>query len=308
MRLAALQARHFQFLILNILKHLIVHDGDWHVTSRQPTGKKDQFRHGTSSDKKGCSKGGVVGVPHFDGMTVDGVAVVAIEPRASPPNLSCQTGQICNESALDCAGPMRYRHRVWAMLGHRWSMRIMGLLNWVKSLFYRAPPSRAGVSPFQPDTGPARLIVLRHAEKTGDKRDRNLSPAGQERAMRLAPYVLETFGRPDFLIAAKSSDRSRRPVETIEPLAAAVDLEIKSKFDDDEVDALVAALGKKQDYRSKFGVISWRHSDIPRLVATLGAPAHTVPSKWSETDYTTLVDISYSSDSKVTAKRRSMPF
>ena len=100
------------------------------------------------------------------------------------------------------------------------AMRIMGLLNWFKSLFFRAPTS-AGVSPFRPDTGPARLIVLRHAEKTGDRRDRDLSPAGHERAMRLVPYVLETFGRPDFLIAAKSSDRSRRPVETIEPLAAA---------------------------------------------------------------------------------------
>jgi hypothetical protein len=187
-------------------------------------------------------------------------------------------------------------------------MRIMGLLNWIKSLFLTAPTLLAGVSPFRPDTGPARLIVLRHAEKTGDRRDRNLSPAGHERAMRLVPYVLETFGRPDFLVAAKSSDRSRRPVETIEPLAAAVSLEIQSKFDDDEVDALVAALSEKRAYRSKFGVISWRHSDIPRLVACLGAPADTIPGEWSESDYATLVDISYSSGSKVTANRLTMPF
>jgi hypothetical protein len=187
-------------------------------------------------------------------------------------------------------------------------MHIMGLLTWFKSLFRRAPTSLAGVSPFRADTGPARLIVLRHAEKTGDRRDRNLSPAGHERAMRLVPYVLETFGRPDFLIAAKSSDRSRRPVETIEPLAAAVGLEIKSKFDDDEVDALVAALGEKRAYRSKFGVISWRHSDIPSLVATLGAPADTFPGEWRESDYTTIIDITYSSGSKVTAKQLTMPF
>ena len=184
----------------------------------------------------------------------------------------------------------------------------MGLLNWFKSLFFGAAPTLPGVSPFRPDTGPARLIVLRHAEKTGDKRDRNLSTAGHERAARLVPYVLETFGRPDFLIAAKSSDRSRRPVETIEPLAAALGLEIKGKFDDDEFDGLVAALGAKPAYRSKFGVISWRHSDIPNLVATLGAPADTFPAEWGESDYTTLVEITYSSDSKVTAKRLTMPF
>ncbi len=184
----------------------------------------------------------------------------------------------------------------------------MGLLHWFKSLFFGAPAALPGVSPFQPDTGPARLIVLRHAEKTGDRRDRNLSPAGHERAARLVPYVLESFGRPDFLIAAKSSDRSRRPVETIEPLAAALGLEIKSKFDDAEVDALVAALGEKRAYRSKFGVVSWRHSDIPRLVATLGAPADTFPGHWDEADYTTMVEISYGSGSKVTARRLTMPF
>ncbi|MFM9943362.1 MAG: hypothetical protein ACKVP7_28185 [Hyphomicrobiaceae bacterium] len=150
--------------------------------------------------------------------------------------------------------------------------------------------------------------MLRHAEKTGDRRDRNLSPAGHERAARLVPYVLETFGRPDFLIAAKSSDRSRRPVETIEPLAAALGLNIKSKFDDEEVDALVAALGEKGSYRGKFGVISWRHSDIPRLVASLGAPAGTLAAEWDESDYTTLVEIIYSSGGKVTAKRLTMPF
>ena len=201
----------------------------------------------------------------------------------------------------DALWPSRLGH----MLGEK---RIMGLLNWFKSLLFGAPTALPGVSPFRPDTGPARLIVLRHAEKTSDRRDRNLSPAGLERAARLVPYVLETFGRPDFLIAAKSSDRSRRPVETIEPLAAALGLEIKGKFDDDEFDGLVAALGAKPAYRSKFGVISWRHSDIPNLVATLGAPADTFPAEWGESDYTTLVDISYSSDSKVTAKRLTMPF
>ncbi|MEQ1613617.1 MAG: phosphoglycerate mutase family protein [Hyphomicrobiaceae bacterium] len=184
----------------------------------------------------------------------------------------------------------------------------MGLLNWFKSLLFGPPKAQPGVTPFPPDMGPARLIVLRHAEKTGDKRDRNLSPAGHERAARLVPYVLETFGRPDFLIAAKSSGRSRRPVETIEPLATALGLEIKSKFDDDEVDDLVEALGGKQAYRGTFGVVSWRHSDIPRLVAALGAPDGILPDGWNEGDYTTVVEITYLSSGQVTASRLTMPF
>ncbi len=203
---------------------------------------------------------------------------------------------------------MRYALCDRAMQAVAGGMSIMGLLSWLKSLLFGAPKAQPGVSPFEPDTGPKRLLVLRHAEKTGDKRDRNLSAAGTERAARLVPYVLETLGRPDFLIAAKSSDRSRRPVETIEPLAAALGLEIKSKLDDDEVAELVATLGEKRAYRSTFGVISWRHSDIPRLVAALGAPADTMPSEWGDADYTTIIDISYGPGSKVSATRLTMPF
>lgn len=192
--------------------------------------------------------------------------------------------------------------------GPGWATRIMGFLTWLKSLFFRAPSALPGVSPFRPEAGPTRLIVLRHAEKTGDRRDRSLSSAGHERAARLVPYILETFGRPDFLIAAKSSDRSRRPVETIEPLGAALGLEIKSKFDDDEVGELVADLGDKRPYRGNVGVISWRHSDIPRLVVALGAPADILPREWAESDYTTVVEINYGSGSTVTARRLTMPF
>ncbi len=184
----------------------------------------------------------------------------------------------------------------------------MGLLTWLQTLIFGTPSAQPGASPFSPGAGPARLIVLRHAEKTGDKRDRNLSPAGHERAERLAPFVIETFGRPDFLIAAKSSKRSRRPVETIEPLAAALGLKIKCKFDNDEVEALVASLGEKGAYRGKFGVLSWRHSDIPRLVAALGAPADTFPGEWDEGNYTTIVEISFGSGATVTAKLTAMPF
>jgi hypothetical protein len=122
--------------------------------------------------------------------------------------------------------------------------------------------------------GPARLIILRHAEKTADKQDRNLSPAGRERAAQLVRYIPE----------------------------------IKSKFDDDEFDALIVALGEKGAYRGKFGVISWRHSNMLRLVAGLGSPINTLPVEWDDADYTTLIDISYGTDGKVTAKRLTMTF
>lgn len=184
----------------------------------------------------------------------------------------------------------------------------MSFLSWLKSLIFGAPRATPGQSPFATGMGPVRLVVLRHAEKTGDRRDPHLSAAGSKRAQALVGYLPATFGAPDFLIAARTSDRSRRPVETLEPLAVATNLAINEKFDDEEVDELVALLGEKKRYRGKSGIVSWRHSDIPRLVAALGAPAGTLPGDWDADDYTTLVDITYGGDGSVTARRLRMPF
>ena len=68
----------------------------------------------------------------------------------------------------------------------------------------------------------SRIVLMRHGEKAGDPEDIHLSEEGQERAERLATYIPQTFGRPDFIFAADRSKRSIRSIETAEPLAAAV--------------------------------------------------------------------------------------
>ena len=183
----------------------------------------------------------------------------------------------------------------------------MGLFEWLRRLFTRAPEAPFGVSPFPPGTGPSRLIVLRHAEKSGDKRDPHLSLVGRRRAELLVKYVPATFGQPQFLIAARTSNRSRRPVETLEPLAAALALEITAKLDDDDIADLLGALRDKQRYRGKLGIICWRHSELPRLLRALGAAPETFPSPWDENDYTTFIDITYPGNGEARAKRLTMP-
>lgn len=177
---------------------------------------------------------------------------------------------------------------------------IRRLVSWLLGRPYSA-------SPFPPGTGPARLVVLRHAEKTGDKRDPHLSPAGRVRAERLVEYIPATFGQPNFLIAARSSKRSRRPVATLEPLAAALGLEVRAKIDDDDVDDLIRMLRDKPRFRGLLGVISWRHSELPTLIDALGAAAGTFPASWDENDYTTIIEISYGSTGEVQARRLRMP-
>ena len=184
----------------------------------------------------------------------------------------------------------------------------MGLFQWIKRLFTGAREAPYRVSPFPPGTGPSSLIVLRHSEKTGDKRDPHLSLSGRRRAEQLVNYIPTTFGPPQFLVAARTSNRSRRPVETLEPLAAALALEIQSKIADDDSDELIETLREKQRYRGKIGVICWRHSELPELLQALGAAPETFPPNWDENDYTTIIDVTFAGNGEARAKRLQMPF
>ena len=182
----------------------------------------------------------------------------------------------------------------------------MHFLSWLKHRIFgpRVPP---GVSPFETGSGPARLIILRHAEKTGDKRDKHLSGPGWERAEKLAAYVPQKFGRPDFLIAASNSEKSKRPVETLEPLAKALGLPIEAQYDDEQVDELIDELARVPRYAGKFGVISWRHSDLSALIRDLGAPDGAFPSAWDPMVYDLIVELTFS-DGHVSARQITQPF
>jgi hypothetical protein len=183
----------------------------------------------------------------------------------------------------------------------------MNVFDFLKRLLLgpsRPPP---GTSPFPPGTGPARLLIMRHAEKTGDKSDPHLSPEGEQRAQKLATYIPQQLGKPDFLIAAANSNRSLRPFETIEPLAKALALEIKDKFDDNEIDALIGHLCKTK-YAGLTGVISWRHGNIPALLEALGAPEGSYPQLWDDTVFNLIIEMSFTDGSAPRARQFVEPF
>lgn len=182
------------------------------------------------------------------------------------------------------------------------------LLDWLKRSIFGRPRTPPGVSPFAAGTGPERLLIMRHAEKTGEKSDRHLSAAGQQRAEKLASYIPQQFGTPDFLMAAANSKRSRRPRETLEPLASVFGLEIFDQFDDEDVDPLVEFLGSDPIYAGAFGVISWRHSDIPQLMAALGAPDGSYPDPWPEAEYALILEITYAADASPRVRKIQQPF
>lgn len=167
----------------------------------------------------------------------------------------------------------------------------MTLLNWLRNLL--APGPRDGRTDTKMRSNPARLIVMRHAEKTGDKNDMHLSAAGQKRAERLATYIPQTFGRPDFLVAAMKSKRSNRSYETLLPLSRATGIAIDESYKDTDARELADALRSDARYTGKFGVIAWHHSTLPELLDALGAPAGTYPADWGSDVFNLIVEIDY---------------
>jgi len=164
-----------------------------------------------------------------------------------------------------------------------------GLFDWLKALFGGGQPSGA---PFARGKGPARLLIMRHAEKTGDKRDPDLSQAGEERAQQLATWLPRTFGKPDFIIAAARSKRSNRSYETVAPLAQALGLPIRDDLDYEDTETLVEELAEPQ-YAGKYGVIAWHHSEIPAMLAELGAQQGSYPDTWDETVFDLVFDLHF---------------
>jgi hypothetical protein len=123
---------------------------------------------------------------------------------------------------------------------------------------------------------PATILIVRHAEKLTDGR-LDLSPVGFKRAALLPDLFLPAGVRrdlpvPQVLIATHLSAHSNRPVETITPLAAALNLPIDSTVMNEDYAALAASLLRGK-YAGKVVLVSWHHGKIPALAEALGAKA-----------------------------------
>jgi len=142
-----------------------------------------------------------------------------------------------------------------------------------------------------PPPGPHIIMIIRHAEKTGDKTDPDLSKKGYERAEALAKTFPANFPRPDYLIATKRSKSSNRPVETITPLSNVLHEEIEAKYSDKENDQLAHELLTDPKYAGKTVLIAWHHGKLPELAKALGAKD--VPDKWDDGVFNRVWEITY---------------
>lgn len=146
---------------------------------------------------------------------------------------------------------------------------------------------------------PTKILLIRHAEKPakdsppygvtqkGDRSKESLEVRGWQRAGALtnlfAPadghYQHASLAKPQFLFASKPVKRrgSRRPVETITPLADKLDLEITSEYRRFEVKKML------EDVFLCRGVvlICWQREFIPAIASNIMNNGR-VPADWPE--------------------------
>ncbi len=131
---------------------------------------------------------------------------------------------------------------------------------------------------------PARVLIIRHAEKPADPSNPDLSPKGYQRAQALSnlfqihpEYV--NLGLPVAYFAAEYiATNAARAVETIKPLAQKYGQPVLQPFPGSEPESLAKSILNNPEYQGKTVMVSWVHQQIPPLAQALGA--REAPSEW----------------------------
>ncbi len=101
------------------------------------------------------------------------------------------------------------------------------------------------------------------------------------RSQLLARYIVERFGKPDFIFAAPTRGRACDQLKTATPLSNATGVPIDTSFKNDDFSELASALLKDPKFAGKTIVVVWHHGNIPDFAECLHAKHGTYPSKWS---------------------------
>ena len=162
------------------------------------------------------------------------------------------------------------------------------------------------------NTLPNEILIIRHGEKLGDpKKDddggRNLSIRGSARAVALPSLFSHAmpqlsckfhahgggvvgeyrqiplkgtaprFPTPNHIFATEPSKHSKRPLETVLPLATALNLPIHDNVKDEDpgIKKMVSAV--LNEFPGQVVLICWHHGRIPEIAKALGIAK---PPKW----------------------------
>lgn len=138
-------------------------------------------------------------------------------------------------------------------------------------------------------------MIIRHGEShdapgvdppnTSDKH--SLDVKGWQRAGALARFFRPREGASDltpgtiFASRIAVGSESKRPQQTVAPLAALLELTVRADHTKTEPDALMAEVVGCDGTV----LVAWEHSVIPKLVAALSKPPVGVPNEWPKHRY-----------------------
>jgi broad specificity phosphatase PhoE len=156
----------------------------------------------------------------------------------------------------------------------------------------------------------ARILLMRHAEKSGDPMDPHLSPEGYARAAKLADYIPATFGIPQFLFATSISKHSMRPIETIQPLSAKIGVAIDPTYADQDYGALASQLLSDPRYGNAGAliVVCWHHGNIPSMARALRATPGSYPDPWDSHVFNQILAFTYAGGGEPQVTTMTEPF
>ena len=120
-------------------------------------------------------------------------------------------------------------------------------------------------------SGPSVILLIRHGEDIGvAPHDFHLAPRGHQRAEALPKLFGSRLPKPQVIIATRATKGSNRPVETVEPLARALDVPIDNRYAESDYKLLARDLLSDPRYAGKVVLVCWHHGKIPRLAKALG--------------------------------------
>jgi hypothetical protein len=159
---------------------------------------------------------------------------------------------------------------------------------------------------------PDQVLIIRHGEKVGDpKKDddggRHLSISGSARAAALPSLFAvaqpqlscalvqkakefhgdyrqiplkgkaSRFPTPNYIFATQRSKNSKRPIETVTPLATALSLPLNDGFADKDAAIQKMTNAILNDFPGRIILVCWHHGKIPDIAKALGISK---PPKW----------------------------
>ena len=157
----------------------------------------------------------------------------------------------------------------------------------------------------------ATLLLIRHAEKSGDPLDATLTSAGEARAQAYVAYFRNLargpspVATPTYLIAAADSVHSTRSRLTLAPLATALGLDIDVTVDDHDVQRMADQLLAGAQYDHATTLVCWHHGQILALAHALGAPLSSMPTAWPDAVFGWLLRLDYDANGALLAARAS---